>query len=75
MIKCLELLGHAFGTTTNSKGFKMLPKYVRLIQGDGINIVMLESILQHMLQRKWSAENIAFGSGGWLSGVRARGRD
>lgn len=35
VVKCLELLGAAFGTTTNAKGFKMLPSYVRLIQGDG----------------------------------------
>ena len=32
VVKCLELLGQAFGTTLNSKGFKQLPPFVRLIQ-------------------------------------------
>lgn len=32
VVKCLELLGLKFGTETNSKGFKLLPPYIRLIQ-------------------------------------------
>jgi len=32
VVKCLELLGARFGTETNSKGFKVLPPYIRLIQ-------------------------------------------
>lgn len=37
MFQCLEVLGKAFGNTTNEKGFKMLPPYLRVIQGDGIS--------------------------------------
>lgn len=66
VVKCLELLGASFGTTVNSKGYKMLPSYVRLIQGDGIDIDMLASICGHLALFGWSVDNLAFGSGGGL---------
>ncbi|EGD73908.1 nicotinamide phosphoribosyltransferase [Salpingoeca rosetta] len=66
VVKCLELLGEAFGTLTNSKGYKLLPPYLRLIQGDGISLDSLENILARMKEAKWSADNVTFGSGGSL---------
>eukprot|EP00039_Didymoeca_costata_P032109 m.36846 g.36846 ORF g.36846 m.36846 type:complete len:549 (+) comp9192_c0_seq2:113-1759(+) len=66
VVKCLELLGSKFGTSMNSKGYKMLPDFIRLIQGDGIDAEMLESCLAHMAAFGWSADNLAFGSGGGL---------
>ena len=42
------MLGKAFGTTTNEKGFKMLPPYLRVIQGDGVSyetIGMLQNFM------------------------------
>ncbi|XP_064632487.1 nicotinamide phosphoribosyltransferase-like isoform X2 [Lineus longissimus] len=66
VVKVLEILGKRFGTENNSKGYKVLPPYLRVIQGDGINIESLEEILNNMKQHKWSADNIAFGSGGAL---------
>lgn len=65
VLKVLEILGNKFGITTNSKGFKVL-KYVRVIQGDGVNLDSIEEILKAMKEAKWSAENIAFGMGGAL---------
>lgn len=44
----------------------MLPPYLRLIQGDGICYETLEAILENMKKNKWSADNVAFGSGGAL---------
>lgn len=55
-----------FGYTKNSKGYKVLHPKVRVIQGDGIDFNMLESILKTMEINKLSADNIAFGSGGGL---------
>lgn len=53
--------------TLNSKGFKMLPPYLRVIQGDGIDRDSLKAILSHICRgRRWSASNLAFGSGGGL---------
>lgn len=66
VVKVLQLLGEAFGYTVNAKGYKVLNPKVRAIQGDGIDIVILEKILAHLKANGWSADNIAFGSGGGL---------
>lgn len=50
----------------NSKGFKVLPSYFKIIQGDGVNIDTIEDILLSMYTYGWSADNIAFGMGGAL---------
>ena len=65
-IKCLNILGNKFGCTVNDKGYKVLDPHVRLIQGDGIDMESIGSILEVMKLENWSADNIAFGSGGAL---------
>lgn len=65
VLKCLEILGDKFGTTTNSKGYKVLNN-VRVIQGDGVNLMAIEGILGKMMVNGWSADNVAFGMGGGL---------
>jgi nicotinamide phosphoribosyltransferase len=52
--------------TTNSKGFKVLPAYFRIIWGDGINRRSMKTILQSVVDYGWSVSNLAFGSGGGL---------
>jgi nicotinamide phosphoribosyltransferase len=64
--KVLDILGDKFGFETNAKGFKVLNPKVRVIQGDGIDFAMLDKILSAMKVNGWSADNIAFGSGGGL---------
>ncbi|GAB1606732.1 nicotinamide phosphoribosyltransferase-like isoform X2 [Argonauta hians] len=66
VLKVLNILGDKFGTVTNKKGFKELPPYLRVIQGDGICYEMLDTILKAMKEEGWSANNLAFGSGGSL---------
>jgi nicotinamide phosphoribosyltransferase len=65
-LKLLELLGEAFGFKVNEKGYKVLDDHVRIIQGDGIDYEMIVKILSHLKENGWSADNIAFGSGGGL---------
>lgn len=65
-IEIIELLGEAYGYKENEKGFKVLPDCVRVIQGDGVNPVSIETILKRLKEKGWSAENIAFGMGGAL---------
>jgi nicotinamide phosphoribosyltransferase len=65
-LKLLEILGKSFGYTINEKGFKVLHPKVRIIQGDGIDIDMIDKILKHINSHGWSTDNIAFGSGGGL---------
>ena len=62
----LPILGERFGYAANAKGYKVLDPHVRLIQGDGIDFDMLNAILKAMKRAEWSADNIAFGSGGGL---------
>jgi nicotinamide phosphoribosyltransferase len=53
--------------TINSKGYKVLPNYLRIIQGDGIDLESMGDILSVLVNKLgWSATNIAFGSGGGL---------
>lgn len=61
-----EILGEAFGYTTNDKGYKVLHPKVRMIQGDGVEFDTLEGMLNALRFKGWSADNIAFGSGGGL---------
>lgn len=64
--RTLEILAEKFGTTVNSKGYKVLPDCVRIIQGDGINVNSLGKILDAIMARGFSVENVAFGMGGGL---------
>lgn len=71
-VEVVALLAEKFGYTTNSKGYKVLPSYVRVIQGDGINENSLPKILQNLKAAGFSADNIAFGMGGALLGAPQR---
>lgn len=64
--KTIGLLMEKFGFTLNSKGYKVLPPFLRVIQGDGISLESIESILSEMKKLKQSAENITFGMGAAL---------
>ena len=66
VIDVLNKLGKVFGTTENSKGFKVLPPQVRVIQGDGVDPAVIRQILEVMILGRWSAENVSFGMGGAL---------
>ena len=64
----LDRLGEAFkeDVTLTSTGHKLLPPYIRMIQGDGISVESLGDILNAMAEKGWAADNLAFGSGGAL---------
>lgn len=64
--QALDILGEAFGVAVNSKGYKVLPSCVRLIQGDGVNDKVIDAVLTKLAMGGWSAENVAFGMGGGL---------
>lgn len=64
--KILDILTKEFGCETNDKGYKVLPKQVRVIQGDGIKRNTLGKILDSVMNAGYSVDNLAFGSGGGL---------
>ncbi|SFO46614.1 nicotinamide phosphoribosyltransferase [Pseudonocardia ammonioxydans] len=61
-----EWLMDAFGYETNSKGFKVLPPYVRVVQGDGVNFHSLPQVYMELERRGLAADNAIFGMGGGL---------
>lgn len=63
-VKVVELLARRFGTTTNSKGYKVLNRAVRVIQGDGVNRQSIDLICGALAAKGFSVDNIAFGMGG-----------
>ncbi len=66
VLQLLALLEAKVGMTVNKKGYKVLPPYFRLIQGDGVNEESIRSILDSITSISYSASNIAFGCGGAL---------
>ncbi len=64
--RVFDILESKFPCRVNGKGYKVLDPHVRLIQGDGIDFQSLGEILAAIKVHGWSADNIAFGSGGGL---------
>jgi nicotinamide phosphoribosyltransferase len=65
VLQVVKTLAEKFGYTTNSKGYKVL-KHVRVIQGDGVDLDSIQSILIALKLNQFSTENVAFGMGGAL---------
>lgn len=65
VLKVAQILARRFGTRTNAKGFQVL-NTVRIIQGDGIDLESLRTVLAALHAEGFAAENIAFGMGGGL---------
>lgn len=67
--KMFAILEKHFGVTVNAKGYKVLNN-VRIIWGDGINATTISSILRVCVDMYgYSADNLAFGSGGALAQI------
>ncbi|MDR3419617.1 MAG: nicotinate phosphoribosyltransferase [Nevskia sp.] len=64
--RVIEHLMRRFGHTQNSKGYRVLPPYIRMIQGDGVDLNSLPRILEVLKMHAISTENLAFGMGGGL---------
>lgn len=66
LLRIFELLFDKFGCTVNSKGYKVLPPQVRVIQGDWVNYNEIKTIYQALKDNGISAENLVLGMGGAL---------
>lgn len=62
-IDVIEILMEKFGYTVNERGYKVLPSYIGVIQGDGVNFDSIKDILDILEEKKLSLENIVFGCG------------
>jgi nicotinamide phosphoribosyltransferase len=68
VLRTVKQLDKVFGTTMNSKGYKVLNPAIRIIQGDGMSgEEAIEDVLDDLTGiAGYSADNIAFGMGGGL---------
>lgn len=72
-IDVIKMLMNSFGYSTNKYGYKVLPEFIRVLQGDGINQNSIREIILELEKNKFSLENLFFGMGGGLT--HEAGRD
>ena len=63
----IKILMEKFGYTVNKQGYKVLPPYIGVIQGDGINNDSIRHIVSRLDRARISLENIIFGMGSGLT--------
>jgi nicotinamide phosphoribosyltransferase len=66
VLRTLQILERKVGAPKNLRGYKVLPRWLRVIQGDGVDHDSIEQILSTLRAHQYSATNIAFGMGGAL---------
>ncbi|SDP49934.1 nicotinamide phosphoribosyltransferase [Mucilaginibacter sp. OK268] len=66
LLEIFEILFSKFGYTVNTKGYKVLPPQLRVIQGDGVNYTEIKNIYKTLKENGISAENLVLGMGGAL---------
>lgn len=66
LLKVFNILFDKFGFTVNTKGYKVLPPQVRVIQGDGIDYESISTIYEALTAHGVAAENLVLGMGGAL---------
>lgn len=64
--RLIEHLMRRFGFRVNAKGYRVLPDFIRVIQGDAITLETLPRILEALKLRGLGTENASFGMGGGL---------
>lgn len=62
----IRLLDEKFGSTINSKGYKVLNPKVGLIYGDGMYLERYQRTLQKLAEMGYAASNLVIGVGGIL---------
>jgi len=67
-VSILKILLEQFkeDVTVTATGHKLLPPYIRVIQGDGVDYITIPKILRRFKDEGIAAANITFGSGGSL---------
>ena len=66
VLRVHEMLGARFGTALNARGYRELSPKLGILQGDGIDVDSIESILATLRDHGWSTGALTLGSGGGL---------
>jgi nicotinamide phosphoribosyltransferase len=62
----VEQLMESFGFETNSKGFRLLPSNIRVVQGDGLVLSTYSRLYDELERRGLAADNVICGMGAGL---------
>lgn len=62
-VETVKSLWESFGGTINSKGYKLLPSWIRVIYGDGCTLSNVRAIWTELEKLGFAANNIYFGVG------------
>jgi len=65
-VDTVECLMESFGFETNSKGYRVLPPFIRVVQGDGLTLNTYVGLYAELEQRGLAADNVLCGMGGGL---------
>lgn len=65
-VELIEMIMKHEGYYINTKGYRVLPDYVRIIQGDGMNLKTIEELYTNLERAGLSASNVTVGMGGGL---------
>ena len=65
VVRCLDILEKYYGSVMNDKGYKVL-NVVKVLQGDGMDLGGLQSLLFCLDIAGYSADNLIVGAGGAL---------
>jgi nicotinamide phosphoribosyltransferase len=66
VLDVVRRLEAAFGAARNEKGYVVLDPHVRVIQGDGVDLDVIEAVYGELERHGYSADNVNFGMGGAL---------
>jgi len=65
-VDTVESLMESFGSEVNSKGYRTLPPFIRVVQGDGLTLDTYVGIYAELERRGLAADNVLCGMGGGL---------
>lgn len=65
-VNTVEYLMESFGSATNSKGYRVLPPFIRVVQGDGLTLDTYIDLYTELERRGLAADNVLCGMGGGL---------
>ncbi|MED5803836.1 nicotinate phosphoribosyltransferase [Gordonia sp. Z-3] len=65
-VDTVEWLMESYGFETNSKGYRVLPPFLRVIQGDGLTVETYLALYAELERRGLATDNILCGMGGGL---------
>lgn len=68
----VQYLGELFGTTINSKGYKVLNPKISTIYGDGLNFERVEEICKKLMEKGYASSNWVGGIGSYFYQYKTR---